>query len=133
MCSAQRYACVRQAVCACVLRPLLTRPAWPHHTARLKGRYDLFGLQQLKAGGDGAAAVLTLCLCSFTPACSSCACRELSRSSSCSSSRACAHPAFATRARAGEEPYAFDAKAGPRAVFERFFGTANPYEALEGK
>ncbi|KAI8474951.1 MAG: radial spoke protein 16 [Monoraphidium minutum] len=31
----------------------------------------------------------------------------------------------------GEDPYAFDAHAGPRAVFERFFGTSNPYEALE--
>ena len=34
---------------------------------------------------------------------------------------------------ADEDPYAFDTQAGPRAVFERFFGTHNPYEALEGE
>ncbi|GBF89666.1 hypothetical protein Rsub_02836 [Raphidocelis subcapitata] len=50
---------------------------------RHKGVYDLYGEQQLKAGGEG------------------------------------------------EEPYAFDWEAGPAAVFARFFGTANPYEALE--
>jgi DnaJ-class molecular chaperone len=28
--------------------------------------------------------------------------------------------------------YSFDAQEGPKAVFARFFGTANPYEALSG-
>jgi hypothetical protein len=33
----------------------------------------------------------------------------------------------------GGAGYAFDAETGPRAVFARFFGTANPYEALSGE
>jgi hypothetical protein len=33
---------------------------------------------------------------------------------------------------AGGYSYSFDAAQGPKAVFSRFFGTANPYEALNG-
>jgi hypothetical protein len=34
---------------------------------------------------------------------------------------------------AGGGSYSFDAAQGPPAVFNRFFGTANPYEALNGR
>lgn len=40
---------------------------------------------------------------------------------------------FAARLPAGGGAYSFDAEQGPKAVFSRFFGTANPYEALNGK
>ena len=34
---------------------------------------------------------------------------------------------------AGGGCYSFDPEQGPKAVFSRFFGTANPYEALNGE
>jgi hypothetical protein len=122
---------------------LLVR-VWSHcfpPAARTKGTYDLFGKQQLKEGRDGEHALL--CSTGDLPQPQR---RHADSSTGRGTGPAADRPAAAggprrepsrmvppAPAHAGEEPYEFDPKVGPRAVFERFFGTGNPYEALQGK
>ena len=109
--------CVRRGASGCVQgRESLgnTADAAPLHTALTraagrKGRYDLYGARALEAGGGGGGG------------------GEPGSSGGGSSGASGEGGGDGDTA----PPYAFDAVGGPRAVFARFFGTANPYEALE--
>ena len=103
------------------------------YVAQRKGVLDLYGEQALKAGmaenESGVAAGLT---------CYSCICMPqqtpqliLHASTDITANFACLNRYWCVTG-SGWTAYTFDAVSGPEEVFSYFFGTSNPYEALNG-
>lgn len=133
------HACVRRAWLQPPARH--AEPATPcgpaPAAARTKGIYDLYGYKQLKAGVEGACSELTSrtgrarmqplpALVQPLPAAGA-----AQRATSPTTVYA-QPPTLQPRFVAGDAPHYFNITEGPKAVFARFFGTSNPYEALEG-